>query len=242
MNPLFNPAKIAREKAKDLPVAMAEYESQWRDDVSSLYSSADVEAAIVEGRTSLPYADKIRYHAFVDPSGGRRDSAALAIAHQDKTGHIIIDLVREVRSPHQPGDVVVEFVKLLQEYRLREVSGDRYGGEWPVEAYRKQGIVYKLADKTASDLYLAAMPLFANRQIELPESDRLRNQLLSLMRRTNPGGRDSVLAGQVDGSHADLANAVMGAVYLASQDMVYGEGANVGAFYNMEMANAMKRF
>jgi hypothetical protein len=30
----------------------------------------------------------------------------------------------------------------------------------------------------------------SNRQIELPENDRLKNQLLSFMRRTNPGGRD----------------------------------------------------
>jgi len=28
------------------------------------------------------------------------------------------------------------------------------------------------------------------------------------MRRTNPGGRDSVVPGQGDGSHADLANAM----------------------------------
>jgi hypothetical protein len=34
-----------------------------------------------------------------------------------------------------------------------------------------------------------------------------------MMRRTNPGGQDSVVPGQGDGSHADLANTIIGAVY-----------------------------
>ena len=49
----------------------------------------------------------------------------------------------------------------------------------------------------------------------------MKNQLLSLMRRTNPGGRDSVVPGSDDGSHADLANAIIGAVCLTSQGVVY---------------------
>jgi hypothetical protein len=138
--------------------------------------------------------------------------------------------------------VVGVFAGLVKGYGLREVTCDRYGGEWPVEAYCKQRVNYVLADKTASEVYLSALPLFSNRQIELPESDRVRNLLLSLMKRTNPGGRDSVLAGQVDGSHADLANTTMGVVHLSSQDTVRGDGAHVGTFYNSEMINGMKRF
>lgn len=105
---------------------------------------------------------------------------------------------------------------MVKGYGLFNVTGDRYGWAWPVEAYSKQGISYFLAEKTAIEFYLGALPLFTGHQIELPDNDRLKNQLLSLMRRTNPGGRDSVVAGQSDGSHADLANAVAGAVWLAA--------------------------
>lgn len=218
MNPLFNPAKIAREKAKDAKVAAAEYESEWRDDISSLYASQDIEEAIVPGRNDLLKLDGLRYFAFVDPSGGRRDSAALAIAHMAKDNRVIVDLIKEIKAPHQPGEVVAEFAGIVQGYGLREVSGDRYGGEWPVESYQKQGIYYQLSERTASELYLASLPMFSNHQIELPDNDRLKNQLLSLMRRTNPGGRDSVVPGLGgDGSHSDLANAVAGAVWLANE-------------------------
>lgn len=41
------------------------------------------------------------------------------------------------------------------------------------------------------------------------------------MRRTNPDGRDSVVPGQDDGSHADLANAIIDAGRLASQGVIY---------------------
>lgn len=223
MNPGFSVKKIERDKAKDAKVAAAEYDSEWRDDISSLYAAQDVEAAMVPGRGDLPKAPRVRYFAFVDPSGGRRDSAALAIAHSALDGRIIVDLTKEIKAPHQPGEVVAEFAGVVKGYGCMSVTGDRYGGQWPAEAYDKRGIDYCMAEKTSSELYLAALPLFTGHQIELPDNDRLKNQLLSLMRRTNQGGRDSVVAGQGDGSHCDLANAVAGAIWLASQDSCHDQ-------------------
>jgi len=241
MNPLFSVKKIEREKTKDIKVAMAEYESEWRDDISSLYSSQDIEEAIVPGRNDLLKSDGLRYFAFVDPSGGRRDSAALAIAHMAKDNRVVVDLVKETKAPHQPGEVVAEFAGIVQGYGLREVSGDRYGGEWPVESYQKQGIYYQLSERTASELYLAALPMFSNHQIELPDNDRLKNQLLSLMRRTNPGGRDSVVPGLGgDGSHSDLANAVVGAVWLAN-DGGNGSVGDIQLAYKPSIVDIMER-
>jgi hypothetical protein len=134
----------------------------------------------------------------------------------EKDGQVVVDLATERKAPHDPHAVVKEFAGLLKAYHLDQVTGDRYGGEWPVQAFKKQGITYNLAEKTASELYLAALPLFSGSMIEFPQSDRLRGQLCSLMRRTTAGGRDSVIAGQSDSSHADLANAAIGAAVLAS--------------------------
>ncbi len=244
MNPGFSLKKIERDRAKDLQVAMAEYDSEWRDDISSLFTSTDVEAAIVADRAELPHArggarNPIRYFAFVDPSGGRRDSAALAIAHMEDSGRVVVDVARERRAPHQPAEVAAEFAGIVKGYGLRSVTGDRYGGQWPVEAYAAEGISYELADRTSSELYLAMMPLFSDHKVELPDNERLRNQFLSLMRRTNSGGRDSVVAGQSDGSHSDLANAVAGAVWLAAEGGACNFGA-VETFYKPSIADAME--
>ncbi|MFH2108226.1 MAG: hypothetical protein ABII93_06110 [Chrysiogenia bacterium] len=226
MNPGFDKQKIARERAKDAARASSEYDSEWREDLMGLYSSEAVDQALAP-HGDLPFVPGVKYFAFVDPSGGRRDSAALGIAHLEKDGRIVVDMATERKAPHDPHAVVKEFAVLLKAYHLDKVTGDRYGGEWPVQAFKKQGITYNLAEKTASELYLAALPLFSGGILEFPGSDRLRGQLCSLLRRTTASGRDSVIAGQSDRSHADLANAAIGAAVLASSTK---KGGAFGAF------------
>jgi hypothetical protein len=134
---------------------------------------------------------------------GRRDSVALSIAHLNESRRIIIDLAVERKAPHSPSEIVKEFSELLKAYRIYSVRGDRFGGEWPREAYRKESIAYQLSELTASELYLAGLPSFLSEAIELPESPRLRGQLLSLMRRTSTGGRDAVVAASGTDGHCD---------------------------------------
>ncbi len=70
-----------------------------------------------------------RYTAFVDVSGGGADSFALAVAH--KEGDIgVLDFVREVKSPLSPEAVIAEFADTLKAYRVKRVTGDRYGVEF----------------------------------------------------------------------------------------------------------------
>jgi hypothetical protein len=53
----------------------------------------------------------------------------LAIAHkldsEDRTGKVVLDVVREVKPPFSPEAVVREFAAVLQAYRIHEVTGDR---------------------------------------------------------------------------------------------------------------------
>ena len=91
------------------------------------------------------------------------------------------------------------------------VSGDRYGGEWPREAFRKCGIEYATASKAKSDLYRDVLPLLNSDRVELLDLPRLQAQLLGLERRTSRTGRDSVDHGP--GGHDDLANAAAGAIW-----------------------------
>jgi hypothetical protein len=64
----------------------------------------------------------------------------------------VLDVVRERKPPFSPDDVVKEFCATLKSYGIGRVVGDRYGGEWPRETFRKCGIDYRIADKTKSDL------------------------------------------------------------------------------------------
>ena len=72
----------------------------------------------VRERPPLP---NIAYRGFVDPSGGRSDSMALAIAHRDANMSVVIDAIREVSPPFSPESAVGEFARLLNNYRVNRV-------------------------------------------------------------------------------------------------------------------------
>ena len=173
-----------------------------------------MEELVVPGRYELPPIPGTTYSAFVDPSGGSQDSMTLAIAHLE--GDIrVLDAVRESRPPFSPQGVVHEFVQLLKTYRVSEVFGDRYGGEWPREQFVRKDTLYRVTDKTKSDLYNELLPNLNSGRIELLDHPRLTNQLCGLERRTARSGRDSI--DHPPGLHDDLVNAVAGAFCCVSK-------------------------
>ena len=102
------------------------------------------------------------------------------------------------------------FVDLLKCYSVTTVTGDRYAGEWPREAFQKHGISYRLSDQNKSELYQALLPQLTSGRCELLETPRLQGQLLGLERRTTRNGRD-IIDHAPRGSD-DVANAVAGAL------------------------------
>jgi hypothetical protein len=155
----------------------------------------------------------VRYVGFVDPSGGSGDSMTLAVAHRDK-GIAVLDAVREVRPPFSPEGVVRDFASMLRAYKVNEVVGDRYAGEWPRERFREHGVGYRVADQPKSDIYRDTLPLLNSGKVELLDLPRLAVQFCGLERRTARGGRDSI--DHSPGGHDDLCNAVAGALLLCA--------------------------
>ena len=207
LNPTFPQSTIDAAIKHDEPRARAEYLAEFRTDVETFVAREVVEACVCPDRHELPPIGSTRYSAFVDPSGGSSDSMTLAIAHREHDT-VVLDAVRERKPPFSPARVVAEYAQLLRRYRIREVTGDRYAGEWPREQFRNAGIQYKTSDRTKSDLYVALLPMLNSQQVELLEIPALTNQIVSLERRTARGGRDSI--DHPPGGHDDVANAVAG--------------------------------
>jgi hypothetical protein len=209
MNPTVGQAVIDAATEADPASAAAEWLAEFRSDIESFIAREAVEACIEWGVRERPPLPNIAYRAFVDPSGGRSDSMTLAIAHRD--GNVsVIDAIREVKPPFSPESAVGEFAQLLKSYRVHRIQGDRYGGEWPVEQFRKHNITYEGAPKPKSDLYRDLLPWVNSRLLDLLDHPKLVNQLASLERRTARGGRDSI--DHAPGAHDDIANAVGGVV------------------------------
>ena len=211
MHPSIDKQFLADEYERDPIAAAAEYGLEWRSDVAAFISREAVEAVVARGVFERPPVLGTIYRAFVDPSGGSSDSFTLSIAHWDRTANrSVLDVVREVRPPFGPESVVVEFATLLKMYRISQVLGDHYAGEWPREQFRKVGINYEPSAAPKSQIYQEWLPMLNSGQVELLDLPRLITQACGLERRTSRAGRDSI--DHAPGAHDDVVNAAAGAL------------------------------
>jgi hypothetical protein len=229
MNPTLPQAVVDQAYADDPQAAAAEYGAEFRSDVAT-YIDRDVVLSLIEvGRTQRGYITGQRYHGFCDPSGGSKDSFTAAIAHQEGDA-IVLDRLIEVKAPFDPGVAVGNVVAMLKEFNLFNVTGDRYAGQWVVEAFKKHGVTYHHSMRDRSAIYVTALPVLNAQRARLLDHTRLVNQLCALQRRTNASGRQSV--DHPKNGADDLANAAMGAVVLASDVTVINVlGHGGGALY-----------
>lgn len=113
-NPSFDARIIERALEQDYARYSAEYLCQWRDDLSSYISADLLDAAVDPGavvRLPVACAD---YAAACDASGGRGSSFTAAIAHKEPRGIVVLDAIREWKSPFNPSVVVAEVAALLK--------------------------------------------------------------------------------------------------------------------------------
>jgi hypothetical protein len=212
MNSTIPQSVVDDAMARDPASAQCEYLAEFRADLEMLLTHETVTSCVSPGiRERAPWPQH-RYHAFVDPSGGSSDSMTLAIAHA--TGNdIVLDAIRERIPPFSPEAVIAEFALVARSYGVNSVTGDRYGGEFPRELFRRHGIQYEVCEHTRSDLYLNLVPAMNSGRVRLLDLNRLEMQLIGLERRTSRTGRDIV--DHTPGAHDDLANAAAGALVTA---------------------------
>jgi hypothetical protein len=219
MNPELPETVVDRAYEDDPARASAEYGAQFRTDIEAFLSRDAISAVVILGRRELPPIGVLAYLAFFDGAGGSgTDSTTLAIAHvetRDGRRFGVLDALREVRPPHSPEQAIADFSALLATYRITRVTGDRFAGEWPREAFARHGISYVVADRPKSDFYRDVLPLINSGSVELLDAPRLLAQLAGLERRVGRSGRD--LIDHAPGAHEDLANVAAAALVLAAQ-------------------------
>jgi hypothetical protein len=218
MNPALPEQVVAKAKAKDSQRANAEFESIFREDVSDFIPADIIDAATDFGVIERPPIPGITYAAFADPAGGTgRDSFTIAIAHAGPNGGAVLDVIRERPPRFVPAAVVAEYSALLRRYGVTSIRSDRYASAWASDEWARNGIDCAPSELTKSEIYLSGLPLLLSGQARLLDSERLREQLKGLERRTHAGGRESVDDSGAASSHDDLANAAMGALIAVSR-------------------------
>jgi hypothetical protein len=234
MNPTIDAGLIQRELERDPDAAKAEWLAGFRDDLEAAFSLEMLEACVIKGRDELPASPIISYSAFVDPSGGRHDAFTLAIAHKEQDT-AVLDLARAWYPPFDPGVVVNEAAEIAKGYGVLNVTGDNYGGEWPVASFRNCGVAYEKAEKHKSELYLGFIPIVNAKNVELLDNKRLIDELRRLERRKGRTGKDAV--DHPPRLHDDLANAVAGVCHLLKSDKNIRHEFNPGLHISREKLN-----
>jgi hypothetical protein len=179
-NPSLPERVVARALERDPLAARAEYLAEWRSDIEGFVSFEAVQAVIDKGVIERAPEAGLSYVAFVDAAGGSgADSYTCAIAHRDGE-NAVLDAVREAKPPFSPEDITREFASFVLTYRIKQVRGDRYAGEWPAEQFRKWGVDYQPSAKPKSDIYNKLLPMVNSTRALLLDNGRLISQLTSL--------------------------------------------------------------
>jgi hypothetical protein len=233
LNPTISAAFIERARAEDPTAARSEWDAQFREDISQWLADELLEAAR-EGRTG---GKKKAPVAFVDMSGGRHDASCLGIAHAEEVGQpaerspprLVLDVLEHVKAPHEPSVVVERFCRILKDYKISKVVGDRYGAEWVTSAFKDRGISYESSELDKSSIYMEVLPAFAERRITLIDDKRLITELRMLERKPRTGGKADAVD-HAPNMHDDAANAACGALWLA------GASKGGASFFSLDPA------
>jgi hypothetical protein len=211
-NPTLDAAEIERQRQADPTGARSEWDAEFRADLSSYLDDATIKAAIDHDRPlELPPRAGVFYRAYADPAGGvGADAYTIAIAHREKGGRIVLDLVRGTRGRYDPVEITRAYADILKGYRIRTVRGDRYAAEWVKGAWAKAGVHYVTSELAKSQIYLEALPVFTRGLASLPNHPTLSRELRLLERATHRSGRDTV--DHPKAGHDDHINAVAGAI------------------------------
>jgi hypothetical protein len=212
-NPSLPQAVIDRALERDHAAASTEYLAQFRSDIETFIAREQVDACVEHGVYERAPIKGVRYFSFTDPSGGSSDSMVCAVGHMDDD-MLVIDAIREIRSPFDPESAVEEIAQLLALYKVDATTGDRYSGQWCAQSFEKRSINYEHSEQNKSQLYIEMLPRLNAKTIRLLDHPRMINQICLLERRTVRGGRDSI--DHPPNTHDDIANAIAGLCGIAA--------------------------
>lgn len=216
MNPSYSQRKIRKAKKKSLTSAATEYDAVFREDVSSYLTEIEIDALTETGIKERLPKEGYRYYCFVDVSGARSDSFTFAISHIEEE-KIVIDVAYEKIPKYDIDQQIGICSDYMRKFKISQVVGDRYGGEFPIQGFKKQGMQYIQSDLVKSDLYLEFQIICNLQNVILLDNDRTKRQFMILERKAGKSGKDSVEKPR--NTHDDIANAISGVAVMTYRKM-----------------------
>jgi hypothetical protein len=198
-------------------------------DALSMLASAWLDAAERDGE--LPYERGHYYVGAMDPGYSRNPWTFVLATRRWACGKLknAIVVAREwkgsSRAPNDPEAVMGEITEICQRYQAVGVYTDQYEAHALKSIAVRKGLLLSVGERGAGDRlgrYEAMATLLANGEVELPKSDVIRADLLSIRQKITPNGFTIDLPETSDGRHADYAPSIALALSKCTADPVMG--------------------
>ena len=219
LNPTLDVAEVREALAADPAGGAAEWLAEFRADLENFLGREAIDAVVDKDRPLELPPGPHQYHGFLDAAEGgpNGDSFCAGVAHLERREEVdvlVLDAVREVKAPFKPTEVIRTMVlPLFASYRVSRVKADRHAEGFIKDLCRAGGLTVEADALPKSDIYREMLPWLNSRRVELPNFDRLLNQIHGLERGPSRGGRDSI--DHQRGGHDDVVNAAFGALWSA---------------------------
>ncbi len=219
MNLTLTEESLRRDFAESLGEAEfnCEFGAQEREDIEQFLPGALVDAAVVKGRTVLPWKRGFEYVGFCDPSEGLRksgDSMTFAVSHRG-ADKCVLDVLLEFRPPFDPKQVIEAIASTAAQYHISKIVQDRHAIGWIGADLRRFNITVEASEFDKSKIYEFFAVLMSKSQVELLDSERLRVQIMGLQKFLKSGG--GVTIDHLRGGKDDCINSASGSLNLASR-------------------------
>jgi hypothetical protein len=211
MHPNISQKFLDREFEKDPVASDAEYNANFRSDVTGFLPRELVMAAVTPGIRQRRCEPGVTYFAFYDAAQGvskTGDSFTAACVHRDRDGCYIVDWVYEARPIFSVAKVCRDIAALCRPYHVKDIMADNHSfGFAATEFARNRLRATDPCELPKSDLYRECFPLFGAGKIQLIDEPRMLGQWLTLERRVLPGGGERIDHPVGRGHHDDIVNA-----------------------------------
>lgn len=215
-------SKVEMERQRDPDNAAREYDAQFLSGALALFFDGKAIELAVDGEQPFPLAPRLELPAFAAADFGfRSDSSALAIVRLEGPELVLAELAElrpERGKPLQPSVVVRTFAEVCKRHGVRSLATDGHYVEAIREFAAAGGLGLYEAPSGASgklETHTRARSLLHEGRLKLPNHRRLLTQLRDIHSRPLPGGALSIWSPRRQGSHGDLASAVVLALWAA---------------------------
>ncbi len=215
MNPLVDKDFLERQRARDPDNYAREFLAQFAEKVSAFFDY-DLLTGCLQLASDVQPKGGLKYFCGLDQSGlAGRDRFGLGISHQERDGKVIVDAVRAWETTIID-KILGEIEALAKAYGFTRLLIDRYAAGWVAQALEKIGLKTDVRPNL-SEVYANAKGLMTAGRLVLPDNPELKGGLVNTQAFFGRNNSLSIQHERVGSGHADMADAVLSAVWNASQ-------------------------